>query len=1017
MKTGSKIVFAGIFCFLISAGNGLAEDSKKDYRYGFVENRNSYPVHLRIIDSSGKERVTVLEKGKFVVLPIGTAGVEAYPTEKHPLTGAENLDLRVSTSGTGTSKKIGGFGDRLDFEQPTGGFPPSYFDPDYDATLMDGSCYADDRAALAYKQIAHKNPDVRAQGAAELGALKETGAGDALIKLASEDKDPEVLRSSVIALGEIGEKQAAAVLGKTLEGTNDRAMKFASADALGKIGTPEALDILRKSFTSSDVEKRAAAASGLGEGKNQADIGTLKEIALKDPDWNVRECAAVALGQIGGDDAYSALEEVMKRESDLAGLKAEEALRQAAPERMLAALRHNLKNGHETMKAEAARSLGLAKNGDEAEADLQAALKDPSANVRSAAAWALGHRKCEAAVDALEAALKDDSPYVRGNAAEALGKIGNERSRKALLETAKDSIPMVSSTAQDAIEALDAKAKASRDEAHRQAVASRDPRVTELNESLEADEERMKKIDPKGNEAKALGRKIARDRAELQGLIDGEREKEGAKWIDKYRDESGKLPGGYLEDDRSRLAKLNDARMKKKEEVAALEKKFNELKKKGDSRELGKTIKDLAGAKADLEQMDRDAACLEKKVGKTGSQEGVTGPAEGVNRFPDYDLRDYERKPEEPLTKDNYDLFKAIEEIGEMMKEVDFEREKHIKVFSSPRFLACYYLKRAGLPQTELGKTLWKTEPGTGRILDPFWEWMANDFAGWSDMWQRPVVPGITSNDGAALHNGNIKYRLKLSLDYLNEHSSGYENSPPLREMQHVRAMMEEWRRHVAGYHTDLDAFLEHMTRMMVLRVYHRDILYERGLKELEAKYASRDKDKTGVLQAKYDIELKQLNERRDKVDAELKKYMDGYDKVARRIDAWINAAFMEGLKGEFSAERELHAMNQEYMVKQARLKQVDDNGPEGKQLKEDMKILERRIKEGIEARKKKYGEAWMDAYRNPKTGNGPGGFLTEGPIAQFKAKNRLKSKGVSAAPKGQAPADRFYEFLKTCGR
>jgi HEAT repeat protein len=54
-------------------------------------------------------------------------------------------------------------------------------------------------------------------------------------------------------------------------------------------------------------------------------------------------------------------------------------------------------------------------------------LADPSWEVRSKAAWALGQIGDRGATDALAGALKDARADVRKSAAWALGQIGNDR--------------------------------------------------------------------------------------------------------------------------------------------------------------------------------------------------------------------------------------------------------------------------------------------------------------------------------------------------------------------------------------------------------------------------------------------------------------------------------------------------------------------------------------------------------------------------------------------------------------
>ena len=81
----------------------------------------------------------------------------------------------------------------------------------------------------------------------------------------------------------------------------------------------------------------------------------------------------------------------------------------------------------------------------------------------------------------------------------------------------------------------------------------------------------------------------------------------------------GKLPGGLIEDAKSKLVKLKEQREKQNEKNTELEKEFERLKKKKgrnseDNRKLGKLIKQLAEEKAKLKEMEEEIEQLEKEV-------------------------------------------------------------------------------------------------------------------------------------------------------------------------------------------------------------------------------------------------------------------------------------------------------------------------------------------------------------------------------------------------------------------
>jgi HEAT repeat protein len=1078
------ILMALLLIGTIIPARTFSEEKTKNYYFGEISNNNTYPVNLRVISNEGEESVVELPPRRGVVVPIETKAIEIYPHPEHPLGTDEQLNIRAFQSGKGIRKKVTGFGDRLEFDQPTGGFHPSVMKPDYDAELMEGAYYKEDSGQLGAMRIKHNDPRQRYLGTVDIAKSGDTSHVDALIDMAGKDYGSGEQRGAVTALGELGDDRASEVLGRILSSNVARSTKFAAGEALGKIGSGPSRAILRDNLSDDNELTRAAAARGLGKAENTSDIPVLRQTALNDPDWNVRECATGSLGNIAGEEADSALTDVMKTDSGLAGLKAEDILLEKDPELALDTLRYNLENGKGKIKTNAARSLGYRKDKNSVEALKKAAVSD-NPELRDTALTALGNIGDKSAVTTLKKALDNDSYSTRGAAAEALGKIGGSEARAALTTLSDDNIPYVRQQAKKALDIIDTRAAAAKADSRAKAVASRNPRILELNDSLASDKKELDeaaKVAPDGEAVRLLKKKIAGDEKELKSLMKTEREQEGPGWIEKYRADDGTLPGGYLEDAESRLVKLAGKRKEQAEKVAGLRQEFEEAKdnarpvlswnerlekarekyrddfieqhgpssewteeerrayqegyndlpekerarweedkkkQREANRELGKAIKELSAEKAKLREMDRKAGSLKKQAEKEKERKEDTGRAQKMKTvrdnagdWPAYDFADTERPVREPLTAENYTLFKAIDEINGMLKEVDRERARHVKVFSSPRFMACYYVKRGDLPKKELGVVLGKVDPETGRFRDSYWEWMANDMAAITDMWSRPIVPGMASNDGALMHIDLIKYRLNRSLDYLKDNSGRYERKPPIKEMRHVRSLMDTWRDLVARYHNDVDAYFAYIAEFLVLDRYQHDAIYARKKEALDKKYAGRENDK--ALQAKYEIELKKLNAWRDKIGEKVKEYWDGYKEVAGKASGWNKAQLPPALPESVGPHYQLKELNQEYMVLAERLKQVGRFSKEAGEIRKKMKDLESRINELIQTEKKNNGKYWMDAYRSPD-GRSPGGFLKDGPVGRMMARRRM-ARGPSPSKSQKEPVkDKFYAFLKSC--
>lgn len=211
------------------------------------------------------------------------------------------------------------------------------------------------------------------------------------------------------------------------------------------------------------AQQRFLAANALG------DIGSKKAVkpllqALKDPDFNVRRCAALALGKIGDPSVRPALEKLAKEDpfawSDpqtgavhylvredalqaivkLPGQTAPDTKKQLAsppakapPEKIAPALEKFRANQPVAYPE-------LVALGESAVGELSQILADKKLKVeqRFTAANLLGDIKSKQAIKPLLESLKDPEFNVRRCAALALGKIGDSSVRPALEKVAKD---------------------------------------------------------------------------------------------------------------------------------------------------------------------------------------------------------------------------------------------------------------------------------------------------------------------------------------------------------------------------------------------------------------------------------------------------------------------------------------------------------------------------------------------------------------------------------------------------
>lgn len=179
-----------------------------------------------------------------------------------------------------------------------------------------------------------------------------------------------------------------------------------------------------------DLVVRREAVITLGEMGDDRCVEPLVR-ALRDGDWQVREAAIDALGQVGSP----AVELLIKQLRDWDIRKAViRALGRIKDERVLEPLVNQLRSDEFGLDATDA----LVMLGEPAVDRLVAALKDKDESIRKQAVIALGRIKSTQALDPLIEMLQDKDWFTRLTAAAALEKIGDERGREAIKPLLKD---------------------------------------------------------------------------------------------------------------------------------------------------------------------------------------------------------------------------------------------------------------------------------------------------------------------------------------------------------------------------------------------------------------------------------------------------------------------------------------------------------------------------------------------------------------------------------------------------
>jgi len=195
----------------------------------------------------------------------------------------------------------------------------------------------------------------------------------------------------------------------------------------------------------------------LDAGERQAGVEQLVAL-VHDPDRNVRETAAFALGEIGDPTSVDALMQLAHDRED-AGVAAEaiEALSKLAANVPLAT--YAPLAGAKQREGDRARAIQFLFrfNSDEASALAAAALDAPSPAIRQVATYALARRAYAPARERLELLAGDAAYATRANVAAALGRIAANESLPLLLDALLDVHPWVRTNAVIAIGKIAAK--------------------------------------------------------------------------------------------------------------------------------------------------------------------------------------------------------------------------------------------------------------------------------------------------------------------------------------------------------------------------------------------------------------------------------------------------------------------------------------------------------------------------------------------------------------------------------
>jgi HEAT repeat protein len=265
--------------------------------------------------------------------------------------------------------------------------------------------------------------EVRRRAAEVLGRLHDERAVEPLVEALRRDADEGVRGEAARALGLLKAVPAVRALIEALDDLSEEVRPLA-AEALGRVGDARAVRPLLGALDGESAGARAAAARALAELGAEGAPDYLMQMAVEDPDEEVRAAALAALKGRWLDRAVLGLVEVLSSAQEKVGWWG----------KLFGAGRSRQESDQAVNdRQRAAEALGELADARAVEA-LIAALELPDRLVRRAAVVSLGKIGGPAVVEPLVRALQDKERDVRGQAALALGAVGDARAVEPLLQ-------------------------------------------------------------------------------------------------------------------------------------------------------------------------------------------------------------------------------------------------------------------------------------------------------------------------------------------------------------------------------------------------------------------------------------------------------------------------------------------------------------------------------------------------------------------------------------------------------
>lgn len=173
------------------------------------------------------------------------------------------------------------------------------------------------RIMVRMREVAstHEDPVMRERALAALGEFLDPHALPTLDAVATGDAEPSVRVAAVRALGRLNAQAGNATLAKVLADGDARVRK-AALDQVLKVSFFRDAGALLARLDDSDAGVRRTSVQLVGELRIADAAEPLMGLLMTDDSPQVRQAAAIALGRIGGNDAFTALTDARALEDD-----------------------------------------------------------------------------------------------------------------------------------------------------------------------------------------------------------------------------------------------------------------------------------------------------------------------------------------------------------------------------------------------------------------------------------------------------------------------------------------------------------------------------------------------------------------------------------------------------------------------------------------------------------------------------------------------------------------------------